>query len=374
MTTQLRLRDASQRCPKRMVYGPCGGVRTDGGCEVPGIPCSFAADSELLGGIAFSAADVAPPPSARGSGDALPESARRPASSALAARIAIGSVITADLPVRTVDTGLLTEAGARLSALTAVVAGEPPGLRGSLSPTHRALVLGASGATVITGLTCRDRNRVAIEGELAALADLGVAGILAVTGDHPSSTVLPAAQPVFDLDSTRLAALARRAGLLVAVAEHPTAPPASYRPARLRLKAQAGAELGILNLCGDLAELEAFTAALAQLGDQPLPVLVSVPVLVSRGAAARFAALPGAALPPGLVAAVAAADDPKRAAVHAAAEWAVRALAIPGVVGVHLSALGDDADPTGLAAVDALAETAALIRESASATATGASR
>ena len=263
--------------------------------------------------------------------------------------------------MRTADPGVLAEAGARLAGLTAVIAGEPPGLRDALSPTHKALVLTGAGATVLTGLTCRDRNRVAIEGELAALADLGVAGVLAVTGDHPSSTALPHAQPVFDLDSPRVAALARRAGLFVAVAEQPSAPPIAYRPARLALKARAGAELGILNLCGDISDIAAFAGALAET-DTPIPLIVSVPVITSGSAARRLATLPGATLPPGVVTAVMTADYTRDAGVQAAVDWALRALSVPGVIGVHLSAMGDDADPTGLAAVEALAQTAALLR------------
>lgn len=375
MTALLRLREATRRCPKRMVHGPCGGVTVDGGCEVPGIRCSFADDPTVLRQLEFSTADVDAPDAARESGDALPASPRREASTAFAALVDAGAVITADLPVRSANPAIITEAGTRLRELTAVIAGEPPGLRAALSPTHKALLLAAAGSRVVAGLTCRDRNRVAIEGELAALADLGVSGVLAVTGDHPASTALPHAQPVFDLDSTRLAALARRAGLFVAVAEQPSAPPVDYRPTRLARKAHAGAELGILNLCGDLAEIRRFTAALATMAT-PVPVLVSVPVLTSAATARRLAALPGVGLPDELVMAVAGADDPRDAGIAAAVAWARRALEIPGVVGIHLSAIASAppapaaeatttigaTDAADLAAVDALAAAAARLR------------
>lgn len=362
MTSLQLLRDATRRCPKRMVYGPCGGVSGDGGCEVPGFRCSFAENPALLRELEFSAADVQAPESARESSDALATSPRRAAAAALGDLIGAGGVITADLPVRTTDPAVIVEAGARLRELTAVIAGEPPGLREAFSPTHKALLLAEAGARVIAGVTCRDRNRVAIEGELAALADLGVSGILAVTGDHPASTALPDAHPVFDLDSTRVAALARRAGLFVAVAEQPAAPPIAYRPTRLALKARAGAELGILNLCGDIEDIARFTAALATTS-APVPVLVSIPVLASASAARRLASLPGVSLPPGIVTAAMGAGHGPDAGVRAAVDWGRRALAIPGVVGVHLSAVVDEADASGLAAVDALAATAASIRE-----------
>jgi len=362
MSIELRLRDASLRCPKRMVYGPCGGVRADDGCEVPGIRCSFAADPRLWAPPAFTFAQVDPPTSAQDSGDALPTTARRPAAAAFEARVAEGAILSADLPVLPADAGIVGEAGARLAGLTAVIAGEPPGLREALSPTHRALVLVGAGATVIAGITCRDRNRVAIEGELAALSDLGAAGVLAVTGDHPSSTAQNDAQPVFDLDSTRLTALVRRAGLFAAVVEQPTAPPVSFRPRRLAVKVQAGAELGILNLCRDLADIARFTAALGAAGTS-LPVIASVPVVTSRAAVARLRALPGVAVPSEIVDAVAAADDGVDAGIRAAAAWAQRLLSVPGIAGVHLTAVREDTDRTGLSAVDAIARTAARVRE-----------
>ena len=363
MPAQLHLRPASRRCPKRMVYGPCGGVQADGGCEVPGASCAFLSEPASLASLAFDAGDVAPPPGALESGDALRELPRLAAADAFATRVRAGGVITTDLPVPGTDLGVLAEAGARLAGLTAVIAGEPPGLREALSPTHKSLVLQRAGATVITGITCRDRNRVALEGELAALADIGVAGILAVTGDHPASTALPEAEAVFDLDSTRVAALGRRAGLFVAVAEQPLAPPVAFRPQRLALKARAGAELGILNLCGDLDTVAAFAAAVAA-SHSPVPLLAPIPVITSARAAARLAALPAVALPTGLAATVSSSRDPLQAGIVAAAEAAHQALSIPGIAGIHLSVIRDDeTDPTGLAAVDAVARTAQRIRE-----------
>lgn len=363
MTPLQLLHDARRRCPKRMVYGPCGGVSSDGGCEVPGQQCSFATEPAALASLTVAPHDADIPESAQESGDGLASAPRRPASAAFDDIVSKGGVITADLPVRTTDPGLIRDAGARLSTLTAVIAGEPPGLRDALSPTHKALLLSDAGARVIAGVTCRDRNRVAIEGELAALADLGVAGILAVTGDHPASTALPDARPVFDLDSTRVAALARRAGLFVAVAEQPAAPPIAYRPARLALKAQAGAELGILNLCGEVEDIARFTSALAATA-APVPVLVSVPLLTSASTARRLASLPGVSLPAEIVSTAMDAASDADARIRAAVAWARRALDVPGVVGVHLSAVVDEADPSGLAAVDALAAAAASLRRS----------
>ena len=86
----------------------------------------------------------------------------------------------------------------------------------------------------------------------------------------------------------------------------------------------------------------------------------------ARGAA-RLAALPGIALPEGLAERVASAPDPERAGIDEAARLAASLLTMPGVVGVHLSAIGGDDDPSGLGAARTIARTAELIRERAAA-------
>ncbi|MFT4052139.1 MAG: methylenetetrahydrofolate reductase C-terminal domain-containing protein [Microbacterium sp.] len=374
-TLEATLERASAACPKRMHYGPCGGVHPGGGCEVPGRRCSFVdLDDDVLATLAFSPDEVAAPPG--GERDALRPADERPAAAGeFAALAAAGGMITTDLNARGTDPGVFAEAAALLSGLSAVVAGEPPGLHDTLSPAHKALVLSRHGARVIAGLTCRDRNRVALEGELAALADIGVAGVLAVTGDHPASTVRPDAAGVFDLDSTRLAALVRRAGLFCAVAEQPSAAPVSYRPARLAMKVRAGAELCFLNLCGGADEVAAFASAARGAG-AGVPLVANVPVVTSPEAAARLAALPGARLPPAIASLSARTRDTDEPATHttrwaavtpdegitAAVDLACAMLAVPGVAGVHLSAIGSPRDVTGLAATTIVARTAALIR------------
>ncbi len=53
-------------------------------------------------------------------------------------------------------------------------------------------------------LTCRDRNRLALQSDVLSAASLGIENILILTGDHPKSGDHPEAKPVFDLDSVQL--------------------------------------------------------------------------------------------------------------------------------------------------------------------------
>jgi len=60
------------------------------------------------------------------------------------------------------------------------------------------------GVEPIYQLTCRDRNRLAIQSDLIGASVIGIKNVLALTGDHPSAGDFPEAKPVFDLDSTTL--------------------------------------------------------------------------------------------------------------------------------------------------------------------------
>jgi methylenetetrahydrofolate reductase (NADPH) len=105
-------------------------------------------------------------------------------------------------------------------------------------PALLASLLQDVGARPWVTLTCRDRNRVALEQELAALRHLDVDAVLCVTGDGRPRT-RPGAAPVFDLDEPRLTAPAAAAGIPAVVPETPAAPPRHLRPFRLGQKQRA---------------------------------------------------------------------------------------------------------------------------------------
>jgi len=65
------------------------------------------------------------------------------------------------------------------------------------------------GLTPIYQLTCRDRNRLALQADLLTAAVLDIKNVLILSGDHPKNGDHPAAKPVFDLDSTQLLTTAK---------------------------------------------------------------------------------------------------------------------------------------------------------------------
>lgn len=307
-------------CPKDMTYGPCGGVTVDGGCEVEAaVPCPFVGRPTVV----WDAVDGPGPPAAPPTGHALLD------------LMAVRPIVLADVAAPPMDADGLRRCVDLLAGnVDAVLLGDHPGARVQFPPSYRALLLRDSGVAVWAGLNCRDRNRVALEGELAALADAGAAAVHCVTGDHTALGHRPDAAPVFDLDSTRLAARARAAGLLVSVGEAPVGPPAHARPARLAEKVRAGAQVCLVNHAGGAGPVRTFVAA-----GPDVPYLACVPVVLGAEQAARLAAFPGMVLPAGFLSGIFDARDPVSAGIDAAVRLAQELLAVPGVRGVDLGSL-----------------------------------
>nr|WP_269810326.1 methylenetetrahydrofolate reductase [Kineosporia rhizophila] len=186
-------------------------------------------------------------------------------------------------------------------------------------------------------LTCRDRNRVVLEQELAGLVAAGASGVLCVTGDGRAHDVRPEVTQVFDIDSTRLAALAASTGLTVAVAESPDAPPVALRPGRLREKQRAGAQICLLNHVSSPARVAEFVSVARDSGVS-MPVIAGVAVYTDERSA-RALSLPGLGLDQAVVQRVLSSADPVAAGIEAAVTEAQELLAVDGVVGVNLSGL-----------------------------------
>src|SRR5262249_35737059 len=66
------------------------------------------------------------------------------------------------------------------------------------------------GYSPILQISCRDRNRIAIQGEILGAAAMGVCNLLSLTGDGVQAGDHPQAKPVFDLDCMSLTVIARR--------------------------------------------------------------------------------------------------------------------------------------------------------------------
>lgn len=292
-------------CPKRMVYGPCGGVRPDGGCEMYEAPCAFAEP-------VVSAVEVAGVPPA-----AVPR-------------------VLADFSAPPFEQAAVRRIAEVMQAsCDALLVGEHHN-RPDYPPTLLASMLLEAGAHPWITLACRDRNRVVLEQELHGLAHEGVDTVLCVTGDGRGPDVRADVTQVFDLDGPRLAELTTRIGLTAAVPETPTAPPIHLRPRRLAGKQRSGAAVAVLNHVARPSDVAAFLAQ-ARAEGLRIPVLAAVAVYTDEASAAALQGLPGLELDAASVRSVLAAPDPVAAGIAAAADEARALLAIPGVAGVNVS-------------------------------------
>lgn len=335
-------------CPKHMEYGPCGGVRADHACEVGDFRCVFLdMPTVRWAGLdrATESGELASP---------VPSPAH-PTSEAVRMRALLASrpVVVADLSARPLSREAMASVGRVLSGrLDAVLAGDSPRDRVQYPPAYRAMLLRQAGLVPWTGLNCRDRNRVALEGELAALADVPTGAVHSVTGDHPRSGGRADAAPVFDLDGVELAALAVAAGHLVSVAEAPAVPPEDRRPARLVEKFATGAEVCFVNHCGGAGPAARFAEQTRALG-AVARFVACVPVVLDHSSARLLTSFPSLVLPDGFLEAILSAPDPRRAGIDAAVRMSVE-MVEAGLDGVDLS--GGSTDGEDVAYAEALAE------------------
>ncbi len=294
-----------QGCPKRMDFGPCGGVRSDGQCEMRPGDCVFP-EAVLWTGPDIAAPTVRPP------------------------------LVLTDFSCMPFDPADVARVAATLApSCDAVLVGEHQN-RPDFPPTLMSRMLLDGGVTPWITLSCRDRNRIVLEQELRGLSLLGVRTVFCVTGDGRGYDVRPDVTQTFDLDGPRLVALSASLGMTAAVPETPTAPPVAARPVRLVQKQRAGASIAVLNHVTTPGSVERFVMA-AKAAGLTIPVLAAVAVFTDAVSAAVLQGLPGLELDPEVVNRVLAAPNPIDAGIDAAVAEAQALLQIDGVAGVNIS-------------------------------------
>ncbi len=138
------------------------------------------------------------------------------------------------------------------------------------------------GYSPVLQISCRDRNRIAIQGDILGAAAMGVANLLCLTGDGVQAGDHPQAKPVFDLDCLSLMEIARRLReegrfesgraltdrpkMFLGAAENPFTPPYDYRPLHLAKKIAAGAQFIQTQYCYDMPLLRQFLTRVDDLG------------------------------------------------------------------------------------------------------------
>ncbi len=188
-----------------------------------------------------------------------------------------------------------------------------------ISSVAMCALLTRAGYEPVYQVTCRDRNRIAIQGDILGAAAMGVLNVLCLTGDDVSSGDQPEAKRVFDFDSIQLLRTARtmrdQATFLsgrkittppcffLGAAANPFVPPYEWRPQRLAKKIAAGAQFIQTQYCFDLPRFREYMHQVRDLGlDKQAFILAGIGPLKSAGAAEFLRSkVPGVVIPDKIV-------------------------------------------------------------------------
>jgi methylenetetrahydrofolate reductase (NADPH) len=219
-------------------------------------------------------------------------------------------------------------------------------------------VLLRAGYEVVMQMSCRDRNRIALQGDLLGAAALGVRNVLCLTGDDVTAGDQPEAKRVFDFDSIHLlrtAKIMRDQGVLLSgrkitkppqlflgAVENPFARPIAWRPQRLAKKVAAGADFIQTQYVFDVPVFREFMARVCDLGlDEQVYILAGVGPLRSPQAAEFMRThVPGVVIPDALIERMR--QTPRERwqdeGMNICVEIIQQVREIPGVAGVHVMA------------------------------------
>lgn len=213
-------------------------------------------------------------------------------------------VVTAEVtpPLAADAEALLARAAPLRGRVDAVNVTDAAGARVAMSSFAAAGILARNGFEPVLQVTCRDRNRIALAGDLIGAAAQGITNILILHGDDPAGGDHPDAKPVHDLDSRAVISLARQmrdAGVLpsgraieppphffIGGAATPHDPAPDWQPTDLLAKADAGADFVQTQFCFDLDMARRY---LARLTDAGIPERLSILIGVGAIASARSA-------------------------------------------------------------------------------------
>ncbi len=284
--------------------------------------------------------------------------------------IAAGSfAVTAEIvpPLSASPVKLLAKADPLRGLVDAVNVTDAAGARVTMSSTAAAALLLNYGVEPVLQMTCRTRNRVAIEGDLIGNAALGINNVLVLTGDDPTTGDEPESAIVNDLNSQGVVAIAKQMrdegkipsgrdidpapDLFLGVADSPIDPAADWKPHSLIAKADAGANFVQTQFCFDVAPLKRYMDALAGFGlTERMAFIIGVgPIASVRSAVWMNENLFGVTVPDSIIKRLEGADDQKAEGRRICVEIIQQLQEVSGVAGVHIMAPNQDME--GIAAV-----------------------
>ncbi|MCX5995154.1 MAG: methylenetetrahydrofolate reductase [Chloroflexi bacterium] len=228
-----------------------------------------------------------------------------------------------------------------------------------LSSWAACLIAKEIGIDPICQMTCRDRNRIALQMDILGIAALGLNNMLCLTGDHQTFGNHPKAKGVYDIDSIQLIQMVKNMRdekkfqcgdpmqveprLFIGAAENPFADPLEYRTPRLAKKAAAGADFIQTQIIYNVEKFAKWMEAIRDAGlDKKIKVLAGVAPIKSIGAARYMQnKVPGMDVPEKIIAQLKAVpkEQVAKEGIKQCIDIINQIKEIKGVAGIHLMAI-----------------------------------
>lgn len=268
-------------------------------------------------------------------------------------------VATAELgPPKSADAGVILEkAGILRYVADAVNITDCQTAIVRTSSIASAVLAKGKGIDPIVQMTCRDRNRIAIQSDLLGAAALGLKNILCLTGDHQKFGNHPEAKNVFDLDSVQLISMVKgmrddkkflngeemnvSPDFFIGCVENPFADPFEVRAPRLAKKVLAGADFCQTQIIYNVDKFEKWMTEVRKLDvHKKAYILAGVAPLKSVGMAKYMKKfVPGMDVPDEYIERMQQAKDPKDEGIQICVDIIKKVRKIQGVAGVHIMAI-----------------------------------
>ena len=227
-----------------------------------------------------------------------------------------------------------------------------------LSSIASGAILLNMGMEPVVQMTCRDRNRIAMQSDILGAASLGMKNLLCLTGDHQCFGDHPEAKGVFDMDSINLLDMFRQMRdekkfqsgeelkaeepkLFLGAAENPFADPFQFRAARLAKKVKAGADFIQTQIIYNVEKFEEWMGMVRDMGlHKKVSILAGVTPIRSLGMAKYMKKnVPGMDVPDEIIKRLEGVEKKKAEGINICLEVIEKVKKIEGVSGVHIMAV-----------------------------------
>jgi methylenetetrahydrofolate reductase (NADPH) len=227
-----------------------------------------------------------------------------------------------------------------------------------LSSIAAGIHLLQSGVEPVAQMTCRDRNRIAMQSDLLGAYSLGIRNLLCLSGDHQKFGNAPQAKNVYDLDSIQLIEMVRamrdekkfqsgeeiKGGeprFFIGAVANPFADPFEFRVLRLEKKINAGADFIQTQSIFDMERFEKFIDMVRQRGLHKQTNIIAgvTPLKSARVAKIIQQRVAGMIVPNQLIDRMEQAEDQKAEGINICIEQIKHIRKIPGIAGIHIMAI-----------------------------------